>query len=89
VVVSVLIEALLIGVLGGLVGVAIAYLALNGLQASTLNFATFSQITFAFTVTPRLLVLGLFYALVLALAAGLLPSIRAARVPVVEGLRAL
>ena len=89
VVFSVLLEALLIGLAGGLVGVAVAYLALNGLQASTLNFATFSQLTFAFTVTPRLLVLGLVYALALGFLGGLLPSIRAARLSVVEGLRAV
>lgn len=86
---SVLLEAVVIGLVGGVIGVAVAYLALNGLQASTLNFATFSQITFAFTVTPRLLVLGLIYALALGLLGGLLPGLRAARLPIVTGLREL
>jgi putative ABC transport system permease protein len=89
VVVSVLFEAILLGMLGGLLGGALAYIALNGYQASTLNWASFSQITFAFTVTPRLLVTGLFYSLILGLIGGLLPGLRAARVPVTAGLREL
>jgi putative ABC transport system permease protein len=89
VVVSVLAEAALIGVIGGVIGMAIAYLAFNGLQASTMNFSSFSQITFAFTVTPQLLVQGLVYALTLGLLGGLFPSIRAARQPIVIGLREL
>lgn len=89
VVFSVLLEAVLIGIAGGAVGVLAAYLSLNGLQASTLNFATFSQITFAFTVTPELLVQGLVYAIALGLLGGLLPSVRAARLPIVTGLREL
>lgn len=89
VVASVLAEALLLGLVGGVLGGAVAYLAFNGFQASTLNFQSFSQITFAFTVTPALLATGLAYALVLSLAGGLLPGIRAARLPVTQGLREL
>jgi len=89
VVVSVLVESALIGVAGGLLGMVIAYFAFNGLQASTLNFSSFSQITFAFTVTPALALQGLMYALTLGLLGGLLPSIRAARQPIVRGLREL
>jgi hypothetical protein len=61
---------------------AIAYFSFNGLRASTLNFTSFSQITFAFTVTPQLAVQALVYALILGLFGGLLPSIRAARQPI-------
>jgi putative ABC transport system permease protein len=86
---SVLTEALLIGLVGGAIGMAIAYLAFNGMQASTLNFSSFSQITFAFTVTPSLLAQGLIYALTLGLLGGLLPSLRAARLPIIAGLREL
>jgi putative ABC transport system permease protein len=89
VIVSVLVEAALIGAAGGALGMAIAYFAFNGLQASTLNFTSFSQITFAFTVTPALAVQGLVYALALGLLGGLFPSIRAARQPIVRGLREL
>lgn len=89
VVVSVLLEAAVLGLLGGVVGGALVYFGLNGYQASTLNWASFSQIAFAFTVTPSLLVTGLVYALLLGLAGGLLPGIRAARMPVTVGLREL
>jgi putative ABC transport system permease protein len=89
VVVSVLFEATLLGLLGGLLGGALVYIALNGYQASTLNWSSFSQITFAFTVTPRLLVTGLVYSLILGLIGGLLPGLRAARLPVTAGLREL
>jgi len=89
VIVSVLTEALLIGLVGGVIGALIAYFAFNGVRASTMNFATFSQITFAFTVTPMVLVLGLAYALLLGFIGGLLPSLRAARLPITTGLREL
>ena len=89
VVASVLLEAAVLGLLGGIVGGALVYFGLNGYQASTLNWASFSQITFAFTVTPRLLVTGLVYALALGLFGGLLPGLRAARLPVTVGLREL
>jgi putative ABC transport system permease protein len=89
VVASVLLEAAVLGLLGGIAGGALVYFGLNGYQASTLNWASFSQIAFAFTVTPRLLLTGLVYALVLGLFGGLLPGIRAARLPVTVGLREL
>ena len=89
VVASVLLEAVVLGLLGGVVGGALVYAGLNGYQASTLNWASFSQVTFAFTVTPGLLVTGLVYSLVLGLVGGLLPALRAARLPVTTGLREL
>jgi putative ABC transport system permease protein len=89
VVVSVLLEAIVLGLLGGILGGTLVYLALNGYQASTLNWASFSQITFAFAVTPKLLVTGLAYSLILGAIGGLLPGLRAARLPVTTGLREL
>ena len=86
---SVLTEAMVLGLLGGVLGGAMSYVAFNGLQASTLNFQSFSQITFAFTVTPGLIVTGIVYALFLGLVGGLMPGIRAARMPVTQGLREL
>jgi putative ABC transport system permease protein len=89
VVASVLLEAVVLGLLGGLAGGLLVYFGLNGYQASTLNWGSFSQLTFAFTVTPRLLMTGLEYSLILGLVGGLLPGIRAARMSVTTGLRAL
>jgi putative ABC transport system permease protein len=89
VVTSVLVESMLLGMLGGLLGGAVAFLALNGLRSSTLNWQNFSQITFAFTVTPRLVLSGIAYGLLLTFLGGLLPGLRAARAPVTAGLRAL
>jgi putative ABC transport system permease protein len=89
VVASVLTEALVLGLLGGVLGGVIAYVGFNGIRASTMNFATFSQLTFAFTVTTPLLIQGLVYSLLLGLVGGLLPSWRAARLPIVTGLREL
>ena len=89
VVVSVMIEALLLALLGGAVGGALAYLYCDGASLSTLNFNTFSQVAFDFRVTPGLLLRGLVWALGIGLAGGLLPAIRAARMPVTEALRTL
>jgi putative ABC transport system permease protein len=89
VVASVLTEALLIGLVGGTIGALVAYFSFNGLRASTMNFSSFSQITFAFTVTIPLLLQALLYALILGFVGGLLPSWRAARLPITTGLREL
>lgn len=89
VVTSVLLEAMVLGLLGGLLGGLLVYVGLNGYRASTLNWASFTQISFAFTITPRLLVTGLLYAMLLGFVGGLLPGLRAARMPVTAGLREL
>ena len=89
VLVSVLAESLALAALGGLAGGMLAYLAFNGYQTSTMNFQTFSQVAFAFAVTPPLLIQGLSYALVMGLIGGLWPAIRAARLPIPSALREL
>jgi putative ABC transport system permease protein len=89
VVFSVLVEAMILGALGGLLGGLVAFAFLNGITSSTLNFASFSQITYAFAVTPVVMLMGIAYGLVLCLLAGILPGIRAARLPITEGLREL
>jgi putative ABC transport system permease protein len=89
VVVSVLAESLGLAAMGGVLGGLIAYLGFNGYQTSTLNFQTFSQVAFAFRVTPALLTLGLVYALTMGLIGGLMPAIRAARLPISSALREL
>ena len=89
VVVSVLAESLALAAIGGAIGGVAAYLGFNGYQTSTMNFSTFSQVAFAFQVTPRLLVMGLVYALVMGLIGGLFPAVRAARLPIPTALREL
>ncbi|HET9705252.1 MAG TPA: FtsX-like permease family protein [Vicinamibacterales bacterium] len=89
VVVSVLAESLALAAIGGAIGGVLAYLAFNGYQTSTMNFSTFSQVAFAFQVTPQLLAMGLFYALIMGLVGGLFPALRAARLPIPSALREL
>lgn len=87
VVVSVLVESVVIAILGGLAGAGVAYLAFNGYQASTINWQTFSQVTFAFAVTPKLLVTAIVWSATLGLIGGFFPAIRAARLPIAAALR--
>jgi putative ABC transport system permease protein len=89
VVVSVMVEAVLLSLAGGLIGGLLAWAAFDGYQTATMNFQSFSQVAFAFKVSPSLLARGMFFALVMGLAGGLFPAIRAARMPVVTALRQL
>lgn len=89
VVVSVLAESLLLALLGGLIGAGVAWVAFDGFQTSTLNWSTFSQLSFSFAVTPPLIALGIVCSLLMGLIGGLFPAIRAARLPVATALREL
>ena len=86
VVLSVLIEALLLAVVGGALGALIAYVLFNNFSVSTLG-QNFTQVVFAFKVTPALVTRGLIIALVIGMIGGLFPAIRAARLPVTTALR--
>jgi putative ABC transport system permease protein len=88
VLVSVMIEALLLALVGGLIGAALAYAMFNNMAVSTLG-QNFTQVVFNFKVTPDLVVRGLFISIVIGMIGGLLPAIRAARLPVTTGLREL
>ena len=88
-VLSILLESLLLALAGGLVGGTLAYLALDGFRAATINFSSFSQIAFAFDVTPGLMLQGVIYAAFLGLVGGFFPAIRAARLPISTALREL
>jgi len=87
VIISVLAESMALALAGGIIGAVGAYLAFDGFQASTLNFQTFSQVTFAFAVTPKLLVNAIIWAAVLGLIGGFFPALRAARLPIASALR--
>jgi putative ABC transport system permease protein len=89
VIVAVMLESLAIALIGGVLGAAIAYLAFNGFHTATVNWQTFSQVTFAFDVTPQLLIQGIVWATFIGLVGGLLPAFRAARLPIAAALREL
>ena len=89
VVASVMIEALTLAAIGGVIGATVAYFAFNGLEAATMNWQSFSQVAFAFAVTPELLVRGIVWAVVIGFIGGLLPAIRGARLPIAKALREL
>ena len=84
---SFLVESVLIAVIGGALGCLIA-LPINGLVTSTTNWASFSEVAFAFRVTPQLLLNGMIFAVVMGIIGGLLPARHAARQQVVDALRA-
>jgi putative ABC transport system permease protein len=88
VVVSVLIETLLLAIAGGVIGAVLAWALFDHYTASTLG-ANFSEVVFEFRVTPALLAAGLKWALAIGFVGGLFPAVRAARMPVTEGLREL
>jgi putative ABC transport system permease protein len=88
VVFSFLVEALLISFIGGVIG-CLVVLPLNGWTTSTMNFQTFSNLAFAFKITPELLIKGVIFALTMGVVGGLLPAVRAASLPVATALREL
>ena len=87
--VSVLLESTVLALVGGALGGAAAYFGFNGFTTSTINWQSFTQVAFAFAVTPKLLVQGLIYSLLMGLIGGLFPAIRAARLPVAAALMEL
>jgi putative ABC transport system permease protein len=89
VIVSLMLESLMLALVGGIIGGALAYLAFNNFHTSTMNFQNFSAVTFAFKVTAALLVNGIIWALVIGLIGGIFPAIRAAWLPIAAALREL
>ena len=87
VVFSVLLESMVLALVGGIVGGVAAYVAFDGYSAATMNFQTWSQVAFAFAVTPTLLFQAIVGAAVIGLLGGFLPAIRAARLPIAAALR--
>jgi putative ABC transport system permease protein len=84
--VSFLFESVLLCLMGGLLG-CLATLPFNGLSTGTANWATFSEITFAFRFGPAVLLRGVIMALTMGLVGGLFPALRAVRMPIVNALR--
>lgn len=86
VLVAVVLEAMLLALLGGVLGALIAWVLFNDYAVSTLG-ANFSQVVFRFDISPALLGTGMRWALAIGLIGGLLPAVRAARLPVTTALR--
>jgi putative ABC transport system permease protein len=84
---SVMIEALALSIVGGILGAGLAYVFFNGNTVSTLGGA-FAQVVFQITVTSTLMVTGLAWACTIGLLGGIFPALRSARLPVAEALRA-
>jgi putative ABC transport system permease protein len=87
VVVSIMLEALVLALAGGLLGALIAYVLFNNMAVSTLG-SNFTQVVFEFAVTPAIVRQGLLIALAIGMVGGFLPALRAARLPVTTALRA-
>jgi putative ABC transport system permease protein len=86
VVISVMVEAMLLALLGGVIGAIVAYVFFNGMTVSTLG-GGFTQLVFNFRVTPGLVGAGVLMALAIGFLGGLLPALRAARMQVTTALR--
>jgi ABC-type antimicrobial peptide transport system permease subunit len=82
-----LVEALFLGFAGWAVGLALAS-AMQLVQISTMNWQSFSELAFRFTLTPEIVGKSLVFALTMGLVGGFLPAVRAARLKIVDALRA-
>jgi ABC-type antimicrobial peptide transport system permease subunit len=82
-----LFESVLLGAVGGVVGVALASF-MQLVQISTLNWQSFSELAFSFTLTPRIAISAFVFAIVMGVVGGFLPAVRAGRLKIVDALRA-
>jgi ABC-type antimicrobial peptide transport system permease subunit len=82
-----LLEAVLLGVVGGIAGLMLASL-MQFIHISTLNCQSFSELAFSFTLTPRIIVTSMMFAVLMGVIGGFLPAVRAARLSIVDALRA-
>ncbi|MEJ1966221.1 MAG: ABC transporter permease [Gammaproteobacteria bacterium] len=82
---SVIVESLLLALLGSVIGIALIYFALDGMQANT-NFLSNTQYAFSFVVSPDVMRQGALCALAIGTLGGLFPALRAGRMPIVRAL---
>ncbi|MBT8377918.1 MAG: ABC transporter permease [Ignavibacteria bacterium] len=82
-----LIESLVIAISGGIIGIFLASF-LQFFNISTLNFGSFAELSFSFSISPSIIISSLIFAVLMGIIGGFLPSIRAARLNIVNALRA-
>lgn len=80
-------EAILLGMVGGCIGLFLASF-MQFFTISTMNWQSFSELAFSFTLTPAIALETLLFALIMGVVGGFLPAMRAARLPIIEALRA-
>lgn len=80
-------ESLLLGFIGGFIGLFFASF-MQFISISTVNFQTFSELAFKFTLTPDIILESMIFALAMGLIGGVLPALRASRMKIVDALRA-
>jgi len=83
-----LIESLVIAITGGLIGIFLASF-LQFINISTLNFQSFSEIAFSFSLSPSIIIWSFTFAIFMGIVGGFFPSVRAARLKIVDALRAV
>jgi ABC-type antimicrobial peptide transport system permease subunit len=83
-----LFEAVLLGAIGGIVGIALASF-MQLVRISTLNWQSFAELAFSFTLTPRIALMSFAFAVLMGVIGGFLPAVRAARLKIVDALRAM
>ena len=86
--VAFLFESLLVSILGGAIGLVLASF-LQFFSISTLNFTSFSELQFSFAITPDIIIASLIFAGAMGVLGGFLPSVRAARLKIIDSLRAV
>jgi putative ABC transport system permease protein len=85
---SLMFESVVLAIIGGLIGCLLA-LPINGITTSTTNWSSFSEVAFAFRVTPVAMAIGMIFAVLMGLAGGFFPALKAARQPLAKSLREL
>ena len=80
-------ESLALSAVGGIVGIFCANF-MQYLTVSTMNFQTFAELAFSFTLTPQIALSSFLFALAMGFVGGFLPAVRAAKMDIVDALRA-
>ena len=79
-------ESVVLAIVGGVLGCLLA-IPMNGFTAGTGQTQSFSELAFAFQITPPIIVTGMIFAVLMGILGGLLPAFRASRMPITKALR--